>query len=223
MPERVLNLQLNGGEVIEAVLDEIRTQLHKSCYLNPNSAYDFMAAKVRIDLELHDTGMVITETFTAESDTGAKPVDPDATEVHEVEFDIEPAPPNEVRVQTGQPVPVQTNDKDGKPVVKHVRYSRKDAKKAAAAAMMLFFCLGIGVAQQKPAPQAHVEQLSASEQIAVQATVEFANKVAAEQNELVQRIRALSDDIVKRHPGYRLNTNNGQLEKIPASEEKKSK
>jgi len=135
MPERVLNQQLNGGEVIEAVLDEIRTQLQKSCYLNPNSAYDWMAAKVRVDLELHDTGMLITETFTAESDAGTKPVDPDAIEVHEVEFDIEPAPPNEVRVQTGQPVPVLSNDKDGRPTVKGVRYARKDAKKAAAASV----------------------------------------------------------------------------------------
>jgi len=135
MPERVLNQQLNGGEVIEAVLDEIRTQLQKSCYLNPNSAYDWMAAKVRVDLELHDTGMLITETFTAESDAGTKPADPDAIEVHEVEFDIEPAPPNEVRVQTGQPVPVLSNDKDGRPTVKGVRYARKDAKKAAAASV----------------------------------------------------------------------------------------
>jgi hypothetical protein len=133
MPERVLNLQLNGGEVIEAVLDDIRTQLQKSCYLNQNSAYDWMAAKIRVDLELHDTGMLITETFKSESSAGVKPQDPDSIEAHEIEFDIEPAPPNEVRVQTSQPVPVETKDSDGRSVVKHVRYAKKDAKKVAAA------------------------------------------------------------------------------------------
>jgi hypothetical protein len=134
MPERVLNQQLSGAEIVEAVVDQVRTQLQKSCYLNPNSGYDWMAAKVRVDLELHDTGTLLTESFKAESETGLKP-NPDEIEVHEVDFDIEPAPPNEVRVQTSQPVPVETKDVDGRPVIKGVRYAKKDAKRVAAAAV----------------------------------------------------------------------------------------
>jgi len=134
MAERVLNSQLTGSEVVVAILDHVKTQLEKSCHLNPNSAYDFYGAEVQVKLELHDTGTVITENFTAAKKQGERPAE-DEIESHEVEFDIEPAPPNEVRVQTSQPVPVETKDVDGRSVIKGVRYARKDAKKVAAVSL----------------------------------------------------------------------------------------
>lgn len=127
MAEQTLNNPLSGGEVVEAILDKIRASLRLDCHLNPNSAYDWFSAEVTIKLDMHDAGAHIKGDYTAKATEGNQVADAQHVEA---DFHIDPAPPNEVRVETGQPVPTLTKDEQGNDVVKGVRYSRKDAKKA---------------------------------------------------------------------------------------------
>ena len=133
MPERVLANPLSGEEVVKAVLDKIGNSLRRDCYLSPNCAYDYYTAEVKISLRAHDVGRT-AEVNVAETVTGrVEPFNPE--DVHldaaDAEFNIEAAPPNEVRVSTGQDVPVLTKDTEGKPAIKPVLYSRKQLEKAA--------------------------------------------------------------------------------------------
>jgi hypothetical protein len=128
MAEKTLNVQLNGAEIVEAVVDAIRQKMTTDCFLNPNSAYDWFSAEVRVKLDMHDTGAHVKGDYSATTIAGAEPNGEVATA--DATFEIEPAPPNEVRVASGQAVPTLTRDGDGKPVIKGVRYARKDAQKA---------------------------------------------------------------------------------------------
>jgi hypothetical protein len=153
MAEKTLALPLAGNEIIEAVLDILRGRMQRDCFLNPNSAYDFFTAKVSVDLEMHDTGRVEKTHHEASMKMGDDPGE--GEQVH-VDVDIQADKPNKVRVETGQPVPVQTTDPTtGKVAVKHAKYSRKDAAKVAATTVALFFafCLPMwGQIAVKPSP-----------------------------------------------------------------------
>ena len=131
MPERVLANPLSGSEVMEAVIDKIRRKLQSDCFLSPNTSYDYFTCDVKLNLRAHDVGRT-AEVNVEQTVTQGEP-NPEyaALEAAEAEFQIEAAPPNEVRVDTGQPVPVLTKDAEGKPDVKHIKYSRKQLEKAA--------------------------------------------------------------------------------------------
>jgi hypothetical protein len=129
MAEIVLANPLSGLEVIEAVVDQVRTQMRKDCNLNVNSAYDWYDAEIN----MHDAGSHIKGDYTAKSAQGSKPSDGEEIEQAFASFDVDPASPNEVRVATGQDVPVLTKGENGEQVVKGVRYKRADAKKAGKA------------------------------------------------------------------------------------------
>ena len=132
MAERTLNNPLGGNEVVEAILDKIRLKLKSDCFLNANSAYDWFSAEIEIHLDMHDAGAHIKADFKVQASNGEEPVDGTELQHVEAEFHIDPAPPNEVRVDTGQPVPTLTRDSDGRDVVKGVRYARGNAKKVKA-------------------------------------------------------------------------------------------
>lgn len=132
MAERVLVNPLSGEEIVRAVLDKVGNSLRRDCYLSPNLAYDFYTADVKISLRAHDVGRTagvnLAEVVTQHVET----VNPE--DIHldaaDAEFEIEAAPPNAVRVETGQDVPVLTRDTEGKPAIKPVRYSRKQLEKS---------------------------------------------------------------------------------------------
>lgn len=129
MAEQTMNNPLSGAEVVEAVLDRLRTELRKDCYLNPSSAYDWFSCKVSIELDMHDAGSLIKVDRAVTAENGDKPGEVESLQHVSGGFHIDPAPPNVVRVETGQPVPTLTRDEHGKDVVKGVRYGRKDAAK----------------------------------------------------------------------------------------------
>ncbi len=129
MAEQTLNNPLAGNEIIEAILDKVRAKLRSDCFLNANSAYDWFNADISYKIDMHDSGALVKVDQQVIVSNGAMPETPDLQHV-EAEFHIDPAPPNEVRVETGQPVPTLTKDEHGKDVIKGVRYARKDAKKA---------------------------------------------------------------------------------------------
>lgn len=125
MPEQTLNLPLNGSEVIESVLDRIRQSLRKDCYLSETKAYDFFTGHVSIQGRLHDVGRTDEINQEIEVTIGTEP--DGSVETFDASIDIDARPPNTVRVESGQGVPVSTTE-NGKPAVKKIRYARDKAK-----------------------------------------------------------------------------------------------
>jgi len=128
MPEKVLPLPLSGEEVRTAILDKISQSLQRDCFLSPNLAYDFYQAHVKLHVTCHDVGreaqIKVDETVTVGDN-------PDALlEQADAEFDIVPEPPNTVRVESGQDVPVLTKGATGKAEIRGIRYARSKGKVA---------------------------------------------------------------------------------------------
>jgi hypothetical protein len=132
MSERVLANPLSGQEVIEAIIDKIRISLRRDCFLSPNLAYDYFSAKIRIELSCHDVGRKAEVTQEIVETQGEVNLEDEALNESDHSFEINPAPPNEVRVETGQDVPVLSRGTDGKPEIKGIKYSRKKVEKANA-------------------------------------------------------------------------------------------
>jgi hypothetical protein len=127
--ERVLADPLSGEEVRIAILDQLMTRLAKDGFLNKAHAYSHFSAKVSIHIELHDLGRVDVVDVT-ETATPIKADDENAAlDQFDAELAIEPGAPNDVRVETGQDVPVLTQGSEGKKTIKGIRYSRKTVAK----------------------------------------------------------------------------------------------
>lgn len=131
MPERVLPNPLSGEEVVRAILDKVGNSLRRDCFLSPNLSYDYFTCEVKLSVRCHDVGRT-AEVNVAETVAGGEIEESEdaALEAADAEFQIEAAPPNEVRVDTGQEVPVLTKRADGKPEVRQVRYSKKKLAEA---------------------------------------------------------------------------------------------
>jgi hypothetical protein len=130
MAERVLANPLSGLEVRTAILDKIGRCLERDCHLSVNLAYQFFEAHVTISLKVHDIGRVETVNADVTAKDGEIPENPDEfLDQADAELDIEAQSPNEVRVETGQEVPVLTRDADGNQTIKGIRYARKHAQK----------------------------------------------------------------------------------------------
>jgi len=130
MPEKVLALPLSGEEIRKAILDKISQRLERDGYLNPALAYDYFEGKVTVEILCHDVGRTAPVNITETVVIGAKPEESDDVYLDQAEgeFLIEPKPPNETRVESGQDVPVLTRGEGGKPEVKGIRYGRNKAK-----------------------------------------------------------------------------------------------
>jgi len=118
MPEKTLPAPLSGEEVKAALLDRISQALDKDCFLHPNAAYDSFTGKITLEVTLHDTGRE-DQINMQESVTAGEP-QADAKKAT-VLIDLEKQPPNQVRVESGQPVPTDTGKK--------IKYARDKAVK----------------------------------------------------------------------------------------------
>ncbi len=130
MAERVLANPLSGQEIIEAIADKIKRSLERDCYLSGNLAYDYYLADVKISLTAHDVGRAAKVEVQVHDEQGARPEDA-ALDAAEAEFSVDQEAPNVVRVESGQPVPVLTKDKEGRQEIRGIRYSKKQLEKAA--------------------------------------------------------------------------------------------
>jgi hypothetical protein len=130
MSERVLADPLSGEEILTAVAEKIKSRLRRDCYLTPNMAYQSFRCKIKIELVAVDCGeerpVNVEESVSLNPDDAAL----DQADKELAEFEIEPAPPNDVRVETEQPVPILTKDVDGRPTVRHAKYGKKHLKAA---------------------------------------------------------------------------------------------
>lgn len=130
-PERVLADPLSGAEIIIAVTDRIATRLRRDCFLTANMAYQSFRCKVKIELVAIDCGeeRVVNVEETVQHNPEDEALDQADAQLAEIEMTDQP--PNETRVETGQPVPVLGKGLDGKPEIRHVKYARKNAKVTA--------------------------------------------------------------------------------------------
>lgn len=196
MAEQTLNNPLSGDEIIEAVTDSLRIKMRRDCFLNKNSAYDWFSGDVAVKLDMHDAGTRVSADHAAHSERGTAPNPDDDRQHVEAQFFIDPAPPNEVRVGTGQPVPTLTRDAQGKDVIKGVRYARKDAAKAGKVLALILACAALAVGQ------ANAPALTSTEMIALNAIIERRANLAREEQKVDAALREIEADIAKGHPGY---------------------
>lgn len=121
MSEREV-VPLNGDEVLEAILFRVKESLKTTCHLKYDNAYSSFTGEIRIQLTLSDFGRQVQDnhvvTVAGETGLPGEPREFDVTE------EIEPAPPNEVRVDSDQPVPVMVQD-GPKKVEKRLRYAAR--------------------------------------------------------------------------------------------------
>jgi hypothetical protein len=126
--EKSIPLPLNGEEIQEATLFKLRECMQKNCHLSLGNSY----AKVRIEVFVK---MILTDiarpdvsnnvAATVELDSGlASESEPETVEATLM---VEPMPPNQLRQETDQAVPVQTVI-DGKKVTKHLKYAPRKVK-----------------------------------------------------------------------------------------------
>lgn len=129
MAERVLADPLSGEEIRVAILDQLMTRLAKDGYLNKAHAYGHYSAKISIHIECVDLGT----TYPVDVEETVNPVKTDdenaLLDQFDAELTVDPAAPNDVRVETGQEVPVLTHDTEGKKTIKGIKYSRKAVSK----------------------------------------------------------------------------------------------
>lgn len=123
--ETVQPRPLSGAEVKNALLYKVEHSLNRSGFLHDDNAYSSFKAEISIKLTLADFGREVRDNHIVSeaADTGL-PGEPETVESNLV---MEPAPPNQVRVETGQAVPVTTVI-DGKAQTRHVRYAPRKAK-----------------------------------------------------------------------------------------------
>lgn len=127
MSENAVAEPLSGSEVIEAIVYKLKEQLARDCYLSPVTAYEYFTGKINVTIVAVDCGRQAPVNITIDVTKG----DPTALEQGEgyrVESteDIEKLPPNVVRRETEQPVPVTTADGAGKVEGRKVKYARQE-------------------------------------------------------------------------------------------------
>lgn len=126
--ETVAPLPLSGREVKTALLFKVEDELEKSGHLHDDNAYSSFKAEITIKLTLADYGREVRDNHivTESADTGlVPPVEGVPVEMNSV---MEPAPPNQVRVDTNQAVPV-TTVVEGKVQTRRVKYAVRKTPK----------------------------------------------------------------------------------------------
>ena len=120
---------LSGVEIIEAIKHQVVLQLQRDCFLSPNSAYEHFFAEIKINLKAVDCGRVAEVNTTVVMGQGPAP-DPDddeansRTDISQTSTTMLAQPPNVVRKETGQPVPVLVDDGSGVKERKTVKYDK---------------------------------------------------------------------------------------------------
>lgn len=125
--EKPAPLPLSGEEIQEAILFKIQQSLGRTCHLIHDSAYTSFRAEISVKLTLSDFGREVRDNHILDlaEDSGLVP----QTEPRTLESNItmEPMPPNQVRVETEQAVPVAVVE-GGKRTIRRVKYAARKSK-----------------------------------------------------------------------------------------------
>jgi len=125
--EKPAPLPLTGEEVQEAVLYKVAQSLARSCHIHKDNAYTSFKAEITIRLTLSDFGREVKDNHivSEQADSGL-PAEGEPRQI-DVNVSMEPMPPNQVRIETDQDVPVPAVE-GGKKVIKHLRYAARKPK-----------------------------------------------------------------------------------------------
>src|ERR1700686_2093124 len=114
--EKSIPLPLTGKEIQEAVHFKLNECMEHNCHLHDGNAYTSARIEISVKMVLFDYGREVRNNVaaTVEVDSGLPP----ESEAETVEADVtlEPMPPNVLRQETDQAVPVATIQ-DGKKVI----------------------------------------------------------------------------------------------------------
>jgi hypothetical protein len=121
MAEQTAALPINGEELIKVIQFKVGEVLRRDCFLKEHMAY--MEFGGSVDVHLWLGGVIRKVTIETEVDLGPKP--DQVEQEHDAGFEIENMPPDELRVETDQPVLMSTKDENGRTVLKPVHYARK--------------------------------------------------------------------------------------------------
>lgn len=125
MSEVTVAQPLSGIEVIDAVLAKLRSLMIQDCYLSPNSAYESFTADVTVKIRALDIGRIAESSFKAHEESVTQPTaDDEDYALREAEIHLAAMPPNQVRQETGQPIPTLVDVGDGKKEIRPVRYAK---------------------------------------------------------------------------------------------------
>lgn len=124
--EKSIPLPLTGEEIQEAVIFKLRDCMQKNCHLHLGNAYTSAKIEVSVKMVLFDYGREVrnNEAATVELDSGLPPES--ESETVEASVTLESMPPNLLRQETDQAVPVATVV-DGKKKIRHLKYAPRKA------------------------------------------------------------------------------------------------
>lgn len=124
--EKTVVLALSGEEIQEAVLFKLRECMQKNCHLSLTNAYTSAKVDISVKMVLFDYGREVrnNEVSKVELDSGLP--HENEPETIDASISLEPMPPNQLRVETDQAVPVVTTT-EGKKQVKRLKYAPRKA------------------------------------------------------------------------------------------------
>ncbi len=124
---------LSGTEVIDAVAYRVKEMLFRDCFLSANSAYEAFSCKIKIEIAARDCGRTVEVNQDISVQAGnPSELEHEDTMIDQAEALFEEAPPNVVRAETEQPVPVMTEDYTGHTERKTVKYKKRERETAKA-------------------------------------------------------------------------------------------
>lgn len=132
--ERTLNKPLSGPEIIESIVSDIRKTLERDCFLAPHMAYPSYSCDGQLNIKFQGTAVKSSTAYVRASTGEPDPSLPIQEET--VSVDVEPKPPNEVRRESGQAVPVLAKTATGKLEEKAVKYAPKGKPKTTTKGAM---------------------------------------------------------------------------------------
>jgi hypothetical protein len=122
-------MPLSGAEVIEAIKSKVGEMLERDCFLSPNCAYEGISGSIQISIKGRDMGRIAEVDTKVPVQVGAAVADDEDMFLRETSHMIEEQPPNQVRAETGQKIPVLVRDGEDRSRIEHVSYE-KGLKKA---------------------------------------------------------------------------------------------
>jgi len=127
--ETVLAKQLSGTEVIAAILYDLRTLLEHDDRLAPHLAFNAASYTVTVAIRLPSSAQPNVERTLTYGRGSAADIEalPDAPTV-ELTITRPEQPPNELRLDTEQPLTVLTRESDGRTTERQVSYAGRSAE-----------------------------------------------------------------------------------------------
>jgi hypothetical protein len=122
MNERTLNRPLDGEEVIEVVLSDIRRAMQRDCTLAKHLSYPAVSYKAVIVLNYQSTGKMQGTQISSEKSVAGRFDKDEPVEQKGTEVNGEAKPANQARLDASLPIPAVHLDPTGKQVETRISY-----------------------------------------------------------------------------------------------------